>query len=288
MKKPLEILLLLLALPPLPLHAAGIPVTGHVLTPEGKPAAGVRALLVPELPTFESAGLELAGKAGPAPVASVATGEDGGFRLLAPDTGMWTVRLEAPGLAPLEAPLLPLTEETEPLRGPARSRRRSPGEGDGPAGQAGRQRLGAGGEPQRVFARRRRGLADSAPPRRLHGRERRRRGPADAGRGAVGVGGRSRVPPGRAGEGPWERREPPSGGGRDAGDRGPRRQGDAGRRACWPPSGTARGWPAARRNPAVSTWRSRRRAPTCSSPPPTAGGSTTGCGPRSRKRRGRR
>src|SRR3954468_348905 len=105
--------LLLLPLLALPLHAAGIPVTGRVLTPDGKPAAGVRALLIPEISNFELARLELGGKAGPAPAVSAATDAAGSFRLTAPEAGMWTVRLEGTGYAPLEMALAPLTEETE-------------------------------------------------------------------------------------------------------------------------------------------------------------------------------
>jgi protocatechuate 3,4-dioxygenase beta subunit len=113
MKKPLELFLPLLLLPALSLHAAGIPITGRVLTPEGRPAPGVRALLLPGLPAFELARMELAGKAGPEPVATASTGEDGGFRLTAPDAGMWVVRLESAGAVPLEQPLLPLVEAAE-------------------------------------------------------------------------------------------------------------------------------------------------------------------------------
>ncbi|MFL6231665.1 MAG: carboxypeptidase regulatory-like domain-containing protein [Thermoanaerobaculia bacterium] len=73
----------------------------------------MRVSLVPELPGAELARLELAGKAGPAPVAGAATDAAGIFRLVAPDAGMWRVRVESPGFAPLEAALLPLAEETE-------------------------------------------------------------------------------------------------------------------------------------------------------------------------------
>jgi uncharacterized GH25 family protein len=103
----------LLPLLALPLHAAGIPVTGRVLTPDGKPAVGVRALLIPEIANFELARLELGGKAEPAPAVSASTDAAGSFRLTAPEAGMWTVRLEGTGYAPLEMALAPLTEETE-------------------------------------------------------------------------------------------------------------------------------------------------------------------------------
>lgn len=113
MKRRFALVFPLLVVLAVPLHAAGIPITGRVLAPDGKPAAGVRVLLVPELPQFERAKLELGGKAGPAPAATAATDAAGSFRITAPDVGMWTVWLEAPGCVPLETALLPLTEETE-------------------------------------------------------------------------------------------------------------------------------------------------------------------------------
>ena len=113
MKRLAALILLPLPLLALPLHAVGIPVTGRVLAPDGKPAPGIHILLVPEISAFEFGRLELAGKAGPAPAASAATGADGSFRLTAPDIGMWRVRLEGAGYASLEALLAPLTEETE-------------------------------------------------------------------------------------------------------------------------------------------------------------------------------
>ncbi len=106
-------LLCLLPLFALPLHAAGISVAGRVLAPDGKPAAGVHVLLVPEVSAFEFARLELAGKAGPAPVATAATDAAGSFRITAPDAGMWRVRVEKAGYVPLETLLGPLTGETE-------------------------------------------------------------------------------------------------------------------------------------------------------------------------------
>ncbi len=115
MKRPSAFVFLLLAplALPHPVHAAGIAVSGRVLTPDGQAAPGVRVALIPELPGFAASALELAGKAGAEPVASVATDAAGTFRLTAPDSGMWTVRLAAPGFLPLETPLLPLTEETD-------------------------------------------------------------------------------------------------------------------------------------------------------------------------------
>ncbi len=113
MKRPFTFFFPLLTFLALPLHATGIPITGRVLAPDGKPAAGAHVLLVPEVSVFEFDRLEPAGKAGPAPVATAATDAAGSFQLTAPDAGMWRVRVEGAGYVPLETLLLPLTEETE-------------------------------------------------------------------------------------------------------------------------------------------------------------------------------
>lgn len=109
-------LLVLLALATLPLAgqkaADKIPVSGRVTGPKGAPAADVRVLLVPIPPAFEASRSELAGRAFPDPAATVRTGPDGAFRLAA-EPGFWRIVVEAPGFAPLEHDLLPLTEETE-------------------------------------------------------------------------------------------------------------------------------------------------------------------------------
>ncbi len=113
MKRPFTFVFPLLAFLAVPLHAVKIPVSGRVLTPDGKPAPGVRVSLLPGLPSLEIARLEMAGKAGPAPVAGASTDAAGIFHLTAPDSGMWTVRVEGSGFAPLDDLLLPLTEETD-------------------------------------------------------------------------------------------------------------------------------------------------------------------------------
>jgi len=96
-----------------PLHAAKIPVSGRVVDPGGKAAAGVKVLLIPVPTAVESAKLELAGKANPEPVVTAATDAAGGFQLAAPDAGMWRVRIEARGFVPLETSLAPLVDEAE-------------------------------------------------------------------------------------------------------------------------------------------------------------------------------
>lgn len=105
-------LALLAALAPV-LSAAPIPVGGLVQGPGGSPLAGARALLVPVPSAVAQARLELEGKAGPEPAASATTRADGTFRLEAPGPGMWKVVVQAPGLVPREADLLPLLEETD-------------------------------------------------------------------------------------------------------------------------------------------------------------------------------
>ena len=105
-------LLSLTALSP-SLHAAGIPVGGRVLGPDGKPFANARVSLIPYPSIAEIGKLEIAGKTGPEPAATLTTGADGTFRLTAPGEGMWKVRVESQGHVPLEAFLLPLLEETD-------------------------------------------------------------------------------------------------------------------------------------------------------------------------------
>lgn len=95
------------------LAAAPIPVAGRVLGPDGKPFPNARVALVPYLSIAELGKLEIAGKTGPEPAAAATTGTDGTFRLQAPDTGAWKVRVESQGFVPLEAFLLPLLEETD-------------------------------------------------------------------------------------------------------------------------------------------------------------------------------
>ncbi len=104
---------LLLSVLSLPLYAATVAVTGRVLGPEGRPAAGVKVALIPVLPEAETARLELAGKIDPEPAATAATDAAGVFHLAAPDAGMWRVTVAAPGFVPLEALLVPLLDETE-------------------------------------------------------------------------------------------------------------------------------------------------------------------------------
>jgi len=109
---PLVVLLLALVIPAFA-GAAPIPVGGQVYGPGGSPLEGARVLLLPVAGIAEASRLELEGKAGPDPVATVSTKADGAFRLQAPEAGMWKVEVRAPGLLPQEILLTPLVEETE-------------------------------------------------------------------------------------------------------------------------------------------------------------------------------
>ncbi|HEX6861880.1 MAG TPA: carboxypeptidase regulatory-like domain-containing protein, partial [Thermoanaerobaculia bacterium] len=92
-----------------PAFAAPIPIGGQV----SPPVKDARALLVPVLSEIEAGQLELAGKADPEPLASVAVAADGSFRLEAPEPGMYRVVVQAPGFVPREQQLTPLLEETD-------------------------------------------------------------------------------------------------------------------------------------------------------------------------------
>ncbi|HEX6903936.1 MAG TPA: carboxypeptidase-like regulatory domain-containing protein [Thermoanaerobaculia bacterium] len=113
MKRALASVVLLLALFALPLRAATVPVNGRVVDSDGKAVPDAKVLLIPFLSEVEAGRLQLEGKLIPEPVAFVSPGADGAFRLAAPETGMWRVRVEAPGFVPQEALLVPLLEETD-------------------------------------------------------------------------------------------------------------------------------------------------------------------------------
>jgi uncharacterized GH25 family protein len=106
-------LFLLLALAAGPLHAARIGVGGRVVGVDGKPALNVKVALIPVLPAIGIDRLELEGKTAADPAATATTDAAGLFHLTAPDAGMWKVRVEAAGYVPLEAQLVPLTQDAE-------------------------------------------------------------------------------------------------------------------------------------------------------------------------------
>ena len=107
----LKLTLLLLTLPAA-VSAAGIPIIGQVLGPDGDPREKVRVHLEPIPATYERAVLRLQGKPGPEPVATTRTGDDGTFELEAPEADMWKVVVTAPEMLTAELRLLPLVEAT--------------------------------------------------------------------------------------------------------------------------------------------------------------------------------
>ncbi len=103
----LTLTLLLFTLPAV-LPAAGIPVVGRVLGPDGDPRTKAEVHLEPILSTYERAVLRLQGKPGPEPVATARPDDTGTFELAAPEAGMWKVVVTSPGMLPVEIRLLPL------------------------------------------------------------------------------------------------------------------------------------------------------------------------------------
>lgn len=110
MKRSLASLLLLLALP---LQAAKIPVGGRVVDAGGKPVPNARVALIPVPPEAERGRLDLAVQTDLEPAAKVVADAEGIYRLEAPDSGIWRLKVEAPGFVPLQTLLAPLTDETD-------------------------------------------------------------------------------------------------------------------------------------------------------------------------------
>ncbi|MCP3978090.1 MAG: hypothetical protein GY716_01995 [bacterium] len=93
-------------------HAETISVGGRVQLPDGTPYPQAEARLYPVVDSVAGRVALLEGTT-PEPEGRALTDEDGHFRLHAPHAGLWRVRIEAPGMAPLEAALLPLIEPIE-------------------------------------------------------------------------------------------------------------------------------------------------------------------------------
>ncbi|MEM1202795.1 MAG: carboxypeptidase-like regulatory domain-containing protein [Acidobacteriota bacterium] len=106
------VFVVLLALAAIPAAAQNLEVTGRVLGPDGGPVAGAALALVPREGSFDRAGRLLDGTLLPDAVATALTDRSGTFRLDAP-AGVYTLRLDADGLLPLETRLEPLVESLE-------------------------------------------------------------------------------------------------------------------------------------------------------------------------------
>lgn len=89
-----------------------IPIHGSVTGSAGS-VEGVEVTLHPLLAAHEDALLLLAGSEEAEPIAVSRTDSSGRFRLVAPGPGMWRVRAEREGMAPMALDLVPLVEELE-------------------------------------------------------------------------------------------------------------------------------------------------------------------------------
>jgi len=94
--------------------ADGIAVGGRVLVPGGAPLPEAEVQLLPLLDSLGKARAILDGQE-PRAVVRALTDAAGRFRLSAPHAGLWTVRIAAPGFAPLATDLQPLIEPVELL-----------------------------------------------------------------------------------------------------------------------------------------------------------------------------
>jgi len=92
--------------------AEGIAIGGRVLVPGGAPLPEADVQLLPLLDPLGEVGSVLTA-AKLEPVSRALTDSEGRFRIEAPHAGLWTVRVQAPGFAPLETDLKPLIEPVE-------------------------------------------------------------------------------------------------------------------------------------------------------------------------------
>jgi antitoxin (DNA-binding transcriptional repressor) of toxin-antitoxin stability system len=106
------VLLVVIALGGAARAADGITVGGRVLVPGGAPLPEAEVQLVPLLDPLGEARALLAAEE-PRAAARTLTDAAGRFRLTAPHAGLWTVRIAAPGFAPLATDLQPLIEPIE-------------------------------------------------------------------------------------------------------------------------------------------------------------------------------
>jgi len=95
-----------------PVLADGIVVGGRVLVPGGEPLPRADVQLLPAADAASDKRDLIAGEIAE-PTARVLTDDDGWFRIAAPSAGLWLVRVEAPGFAPMELRIEPLIEPLE-------------------------------------------------------------------------------------------------------------------------------------------------------------------------------
>ncbi|MEO1087485.1 MAG: carboxypeptidase-like regulatory domain-containing protein, partial [Acidobacteriota bacterium] len=86
----------------------GLAVSGQVFVAGGAPLVGARVELRPILDDYRAGAALFEGRLAPEPAAVAATDDLGWYRLEAPDTGFWLVRVEAEGHLPMEYPIAPL------------------------------------------------------------------------------------------------------------------------------------------------------------------------------------
>ncbi|HEX6898568.1 MAG TPA: carboxypeptidase-like regulatory domain-containing protein [Thermoanaerobaculia bacterium] len=99
-----------------PAAAAAVPirVTGSLIEIDRAGLTGARIELYPAWESYEDAVRRLTtGKREPEPLATALTDEQGRFEILAPTAGGFRLVARREGHVPLEAPLLPLTEDTD-------------------------------------------------------------------------------------------------------------------------------------------------------------------------------
>lgn len=88
-------------------------VSGRVLDDQGAVLAGAEVLLAPVPGPLAAARLELEGRCAPEPVARARSAADGSYRLVAPEVGLYQVRVEAKGRVPVVRTPLALVDELE-------------------------------------------------------------------------------------------------------------------------------------------------------------------------------
>ncbi len=102
-----------------PHSSASISIAGRVGDSRGAALAGARAELLPLLDdTRRGRHFLTDGLLSPRPVATAFCDEHGRFRLLAPEAGLWIVRVQARGYVPMDHSLAPLLDDAvlEPLK----------------------------------------------------------------------------------------------------------------------------------------------------------------------------